>query len=82
MVTQGLLDFVLFITQPIMNRVPDIDLSGLESAGGVFLSWISVAAYMLPLGTVRAIFVIILSLQLFRIVVSFFKSLWGVLPAV
>lgn len=82
MVTTTILGLVMKLFEPVINLLPDISLSGTLSSQGAdtFLEWVSLAGYMLPFGTFFAIFGIIIGLQVFRIVVSFFKSLWGVLP--
>lgn len=82
MLLDGIINLILFFFEPILEVLPTIDLSGIMSSTGVstFLDWISLAGYMLPFDTFFAIGGIIFSLQIFRIVIAFFKSLWGVLP--
>ena len=80
MVTTAILAVVLFLFEPVVSLLPAVDVSGLGSGAEAFLPWVRLAAYMLPMGTFIAIFKIILALMIFRIVISFFKSLWGVLP--
>lgn len=84
MITEKVLEFVLSLFRPVVEQLPTIDVSGaLNSAGAdTFLEWIGLAGYMLPFETFFIIFGIIIGLQVFRIVIAFFKSLWGVLPLV
>ncbi len=46
----------------------------------VFREILNVATYFFPLGAIRAIIVCILSLQIYRIWVSLWKTIWAVLP--
>lgn len=81
MVTQGILEIILKFFLPAVEKLPDINLTVLSSRGAdTFLQWVNLAGYMFPFGTCLIIINIILALQIFRIVVSFFKNLWGVLP--
>ena len=82
MVTTAVITFVLSIFRPIVDQLPTVDLSNVLYSQGAetFMDWVSLAGYMLPMDTFFTILSIIVSLQIFRIVVAFFKSLWGVLP--
>lgn len=84
MVTQTILSLILKLFTPIVELLPDINIGAALASRGAntFLDWISVAGYMLPFDTFLTIASIIVALQIFRIVVAFFKSLWGVLPLV
>lgn len=84
MVTTTILGFVLSIFAPIVDMLPDINMAATLSSDGAntFLEWVGLAGYMLPFETFFVIFGIIIGLQVFRIVIAFFKSLWGVLPLV
>ena len=46
----------------------------------VFFDYVKVGLYFLPVGTIRTIFYFIFGLTLFKIFISFFKTLWGILP--
>lgn len=80
MVTQGILEFVLFIVTPIIERLPTITITGegiskaLEIINGVL--------YFLPVNTILSILAIMLAIHVYRIIVSILKTLWGVLPVV
>lgn len=84
MITQGIIEFVLGIFSPVVGILPSVEMSGFMASSGVktFLEWVSLAAYVIPFDTFLTIFGIIVGLHIFRIVISFFKSLWGVLPVV
>lgn len=84
MITEIILNFIMLIFSPVIKMLPDLSFSAALNAKGVnvFMDWVSLAGYMFPFETVLRIFGIIVALQIFRIVVAFFKSLWGVLPMV
>lgn len=72
---------VNFVT-PGIQKLPNLDLSGIFEQDGVqnFIDCLSVASYMLPWDTVTAIVAMIISFYTIRIIIAFFKALWGVLP--
>lgn len=82
MIVGGILTFLMSLLRPAVELLPDLSLGvALNSRGAeTFLDWVRLAGYMLPFETVFDIFALLVALQVFRIVVSFFKSLWGVLP--
>ena len=48
----------------------------------IFRDYVKVGLYFLPVGTIQSIFNVVLGLQLFRILVSLFKTVWAILPVV
>lgn len=82
MVVSGFLTLLMALFEPAVEQLPNVNLGGFLNSSGAqtFLDWISVAGYMLPFDTLFTVAGIIIGLQIFRIVIAFFKSLWGVLP--
>ena len=77
--------FVCGVVFSILALMPDVDAISvaLESNAGLldsFADYIQCACYLLPMGTVNTIIVVICGLMVLRLVVSFLKTLWGVLP--
>lgn len=72
---------VNFVT-PGIQKLPFLDLSTIFQQEGVqtFIDWLCVAMYMFPWNTAFSIMGIIIGLHAFRVVVAFFKALWGILP--
>ena len=72
---------VNFVT-PGIQKLPFLDLSTIFHQEGVqtFIDWLCVAMYLFPWKTAFAIMGIIIGLHAFRVVVAFFKALWGILP--
>ena len=80
MVSEFLLDIVFGIVSAMFLLQPDISWSVDTSGFQYFMDIIRFAGYMFPWGTVAAITSIILSICVFRIIVSFVKTLWDLLP--
>ncbi len=72
---------VNFVT-PGIQRLPFLDLSMIFQQEGVqtFIDFINVGMYLFPFKTVFSIMGIIIGLHAFRVVVAFFKAIWGILP--
>ena len=72
---------VRFVT-PGIQQLPSLDLSMIFEQPGVqtFIDCLCCVMYMLPWETAFAIMGVIISLHAFRVVVAFFKAIWGILP--
>lgn len=72
---------VNFVT-PGIQSLPFLDLSTIFQQEGVqnFIDWLCLVMYMLPWNTAFSIMGIIIGLHAFRVLVAFFKAIWGVLP--
>lgn len=72
---------VNFVT-PGIQKLPFLDLSMIFDQKGVqtFIDFINVGMYLFPFDTVFAIMGIIIALHGFRVLVAFFKAIWGILP--
>lgn len=72
---------VEFMT-PAIQKLPSVDLSGIFQQEGVqtFIDCLCCVMYMLPWQTAFSIMGIVIGLQFFRVIVAFFKALWGILP--
>lgn len=83
MITTSVINLVLGLLSPLVAKLPDISFGFLSGeTASTFLEWIKLAGYMLPFNTFFQIFGIICALQCVRILIGFFKALWGVLPVV
>lgn len=72
---------VNFIT-PAIQKLPFLDLSMIFEQKGVqtFIDLINVGMYLFPFDTVFSIMGVIIGLHAFRVLVAFFKAIWGILP--
>lgn len=69
---------------PVIDKIPYLDFSGVFAHSGVqgFIDILSAVSYFFPWSTVLSIVGIIAGFQALRLIISFFKSLWGLLPVV
>lgn len=82
MITEGLINIFFGIVSGFFTLLPEVSWSVDTSAFEYFLSILKVAGYVFPWGTVVAIALIVFSISIFRIVISFIKTIWDLLPIV
>ena len=75
-------NFVVETFTPVIGSLPDLDLSHIFNQPGVntFIEYLNLVMYLLPFQTVIQIMGCIIGLHTLRVVVAFFKALWGILP--
>ena len=79
MIIEGIFDFIFGLANVLFEFLPDIEI-GFGTGFNTFLSIVSSVAYLLPMNTILIMFGIIISLMIFRIVVSVIKTIWQLLP--
>lgn len=82
MISEFLLNIAFGFVEGLLNLLPDISWNVNSTAFDFFMGILKVAGYLFPWDTVVAIAGIILSLSLFRIVVSVLRSIMSILPFV
>ena len=80
MIGEFFLNIVFGFVSGVFELLPDIAWTVDTSAFGYFSDILKVAGYMFPWGTVVAIAMLIFGLGLFRLVISFIKTIWQLLP--
>lgn len=80
MISEFFLNIVFGFVSGIFEVLPDFVWSVDTSAFMYFQDIIKLAGYLFPWGTVIAIIVLIFDITLFRIVISFIKTIWQLLP--
>lgn len=80
MIGEFVLNIVFNIVSGFLGLCPDITWSIDTSAFQILGDVLSVAGYLLPMGTVVLIFDLVVALTLFRIAISFGRTLWDLLP--
>ena len=77
-------NLIVSTVSPVVNLIPEINLTNIFSHPGVqtFIDILCAVSYFFPWDTVITIVTLIAGLQAFRLVVAFFKALWGVIPVV
>lgn len=82
MISEFFLNILFGFVSRFFALLPDFSWNVGTSAFSYFLSVLRVAGYVFPWGTVVAILGLIVSISIFRIVVSFIKTIWDLLPLV
>lgn len=82
MVTEGIIDLVFRIVEGLLSLLPDISWDVDGTVFDIFFDVLEMVCYLLPMGTVLSIFLIVVGLTMFRVVISFIKTIWDLLPLV
>lgn len=82
MIGEFILNIVFGIVSRFFAMLPEISWDVDASAANYLISVLRVAGYMFPWNTVIRILGVVVSISLFRITVSFIKTLWNLLPFV
>jgi len=82
MITEFFLNIIFTIVTGLFSILPDWSWNVNTGAFGVALNIIRTVTYLLPMSTVVAIVNIIVSITIFRIVISIIKTIWELLPLV
>lgn len=82
MITQALLNLLFTLFGFVLGFLPFMDFSFDTSAFATMFDVIKSISFFFPMGTVSAIFLIIVAIMGFRIAVAILKTLWQILPFV
>lgn len=80
MISEFFLDIVFGFVSGIFKVLPDFAWSVDTSAFEYFQDILKIVGYLFPWGTVTAIVVLIFDIMVFRVVISFIKTIWQLLP--
>lgn len=80
MIGELLLNLMFNVSGEFFTLLPDVEWSIDSSAFTAFFDVLHMAGYLLPMKTVLSIFSVILSLNIFKIVISFIRTIWDLLP--
>ena len=78
MVAEGLLNIVFLCLRGLLALLPDVSWS--TGSVSSFMDYVSMACYLFPMNTIVTIMGLVITLMVFRIVVSIIKTIWDVLP--
>lgn len=82
MITDVVLGVILRIVAPIVSLLKPLNIV----VNSVYIDYVfdvvSGILYFLPVGTINTIIAITLTTWIIRIVISFLRALWGILPLV
>lgn len=82
MIGEFFLNIIFNIVTGMFSMLPNWTWNVTSGAFGVALNIIRTVSYLLPMSTVGAIVGIIVSITIFRIVISIIKTIWELLPLV
>lgn len=80
MIIEWLVEVALSLFDLLMSIIPDMNLSGVDTAIAYFFDILSGVCYFFPMGTVSAIFSIVYSLFILRLLIAILKTIWGIIP--
>lgn len=82
MISEFFITLLYNFVHGLFALLPDMTFSVNTSAFSFFLGIVKIAGYLLPWSTVGAIVAIIIALNIFKILISFIKTIWDLLPIV
>lgn len=82
MITEGILNALLQILTSIFSLLPNIEIefSGFNDVIVSLSVFFQYVFYFFPMDTVAYCFSVLISIQLFKIVIAFIKTIWELLP--
>lgn len=80
MIIEAVLDFVFKVVEGLLGMLPDVQWNIEDTAFTVFLDYVEMVCYLLPMGTILQIVSIVVGLITFKIVISLIKTIWDLLP--
>jgi len=82
MIFTGVINFILSIINSALDMIPVIDIAfSMEYFEG-FLGFVNFCTYLFPIYALMPLLGIVISLTVFRITISFLKTVWAILPIV
>ena len=82
MVTEFLLNIVWFILKPLLDLLPTVEINIASDTFNIFYNAVEAVCYLLPMSDIIIMVGIVFSITVFRIIVSFIRTIWELLPMV
>lgn len=80
MIVEAVLELVFKAVEGLLGMLPDVQWNLEGSAFTVFLDYVEMVCYLLPMGTILQIVSIVVGLITFKIVIALIKTIWDLLP--
>lgn len=80
MIIEGLFNILFSLTGGLIGLLPNFSISLDNSFLQVFVEIMCFISYFLPMKTIVGITTIIVSLHMYKVVISFIKTLWQIIP--
>lgn len=82
MVSEFLINLVWALIKPLIDLMPEIELNVSMESLRFFLDACSAVSYLLPMSDIIIMIGIIIAITAFRVIISFIKTIWELLPLV
>ena len=82
MVSEFIIELVWKFIKPLLDMIPVIEFDVPAEAFTFFLDACAAVSYLLPMKDIVMMIGIIVSITMFRVIVSFIKTVWDILPVV
>lgn len=82
MVSEFLINLVWALIKPLIDLMPEIELNVSIESLRFFLDACSAVSYLLPMSDIIIMIGIIIAITAFRVIISFIKTIWELLPLV
>lgn len=79
MITTAIVNLVWQFAEPVLDRIPVIEINGNGITSSV-LQYLRAGLYFLPVNTFVQILTLVAGLWLLRVAIAFLHSLWASLP--
>lgn len=80
MVAEFFLDLVWKIVKPLIDLMPSVTLNVTTESLRFFMDAYAAVAYVFPVADIMIMIGIVISITIFRIIISFIKTIWELLP--
>lgn len=80
MIVEAILNMFLSFAAILIDGLPSIDLGQTFQTFDIFLDYVDMAAYFVPMGTITAILRVLIAEELFKIGLSLVKLILNFIP--
>lgn len=80
MIVEFILNIIWIILKPLLDLLPTLEINVTTNTFDIFLKSIKTICYIFPMGDVIIMIGIVSSITIFRIIISFIKTVWDLLP--
>lgn len=82
MVSEFFINLVWALVKPLIDMMPAVELNVSTESFRFFLDSCSAVSYLLPMTDIAIMIGIIIAITAFRVIISFIKTIWELLPLV
>lgn len=82
MITEFFLNIIFNLVSGCLVLVPEIDFNIDSGVFQLFLDFVDLGCYLLPMRTVASILELVIALAVFRVIIATVRTVWDLLPLV